>query len=71
MFDAGVYSFTIVTPYGLRVSVDGEVFFERWRELAPTTFRVSRHMTAGQHVIRVEHYQLNPVLPIAVTWAKN
>lgn len=55
-YDAGTYVFTVSAPYGFRLYLDGQLTMDRWGNYPPTTYRISRTLSAGDHVIKIEHY---------------
>src|SRR6185312_14417233 len=56
-FSQGDYAFTIITSDGMRAYIDGNLFFDRWRDQAPTMYTSRQTLTAGIHLITVEYYQ--------------
>lgn len=70
-FQDGMYTFKIIAPYGLRVSVDSDVILDRWREAPAYTYSIRKQMTAGSHKIKVEHFETKNFQTITVTWTKN
>ena len=53
---SGVYEFTVTTNDGLRLSVDGAQILNQWKDQV-ATYTVQRSLSAGSHLIRVEHYE--------------
>lgn len=56
---AGSYRITTTSDDGIRVLLDGEVILEDWTWHAPKELAVERSLTAGEHTIRVEHFELD------------
>ncbi|MGE0884812.1 MAG: PA14 domain-containing protein [Blastocatellales bacterium] len=55
-FGEGVFRFTVTADDGVRVFVDDQLKFDRWREQMMTdSFDVA--LTAGNHQIRVEYFE--------------
>ena len=51
-FAAGSYTFTATADDGVRVYLDGTLIINQWRDQSPTTYTVSRQVTAGNHEVR-------------------
>ncbi|HEV8649910.1 MAG TPA: PA14 domain-containing protein [Actinomycetes bacterium] len=57
MFTAGAYTFTATADDGVRVYLDGALVIDRWKDQAPTTYKVTRAVAAGAHELKVEYYE--------------
>jgi len=55
-FEEGVYEFHATMDDGMRVYVDGELLIDEWRDRLKREVTASRHMSAGNHALRVEYY---------------
>jgi glucose/arabinose dehydrogenase len=51
------YTFTATADDGVRVYLDGTLIINQWRDQAPTTYTVTRQVTAGNHEVRMEYYE--------------
>jgi glucose/arabinose dehydrogenase/PKD repeat protein len=51
------YTFTATADDGVRVYLDGTLIINQWKDQAPTTYTVSRRVTAGNHQVRMEFYE--------------
>jgi glucose/arabinose dehydrogenase/PKD repeat protein len=51
------YTFTATADDGVRVYLDGTLIIDQWRDQSPTTYTVSRQVTAGNHEVRMEYYE--------------
>jgi glucose/arabinose dehydrogenase/PKD repeat protein len=51
------YTFTATADDGVRVYLDGTLVINQWRDQSPTTYTVSRQVTAGNHEVRMEYYE--------------
>jgi glucose/arabinose dehydrogenase len=51
------YTFTATADDGVRVYLDGTLIIDQWKDQAPTTYTVSRRVTAGNHQVRVDYYE--------------
>jgi hypothetical protein len=51
------YTFTATADDGVRVYLDGTLIINQWRDQSPTTYTVSRQVTAGNHEVRMEYYE--------------
>lgn len=56
---AGAYRIATISDDGIRVFVDGAIVLEDWTWHAPKELTVERTLTAGQHRIRVEHFEID------------
>ena len=56
-FDEGDYTFIARADDGIRVWIDNERILNEWRDQAAREFRVTRHVNAGNHSIKVEYYE--------------
>ena len=55
-FQAGTYTFNLLTSDGARLYIDGELIVDRWRDQPPFTYTARRSLTDGNHLIVVEYY---------------
>jgi chitodextrinase len=67
-FTAGSYEFTATADDGIRVWVDGAPVIDAWKDQAPTTYRATRILTAGDHVVKVEYYENGGGAVAKVSW---
>ena len=51
------YTFTATADDGVRVYLDGTLIINQWRDQSPTTYTVTRQVTAGNHEVRMEYYE--------------
>jgi glucose/arabinose dehydrogenase len=51
------YTFTATADDGVRVYLDGTLIINQWKDQSPTTYTVSRQVTAGNHEVRMEYYE--------------
>jgi chitodextrinase len=56
-FTGGSYEFTATADDGIRVWVDGTLLIDAWKDQPLTTYRATRTLTAGDHVVKVEYYE--------------
>ena len=57
---AGDYSLELTTDDGARVWLDGKPLIEdAWHYQGPTAYNRDVHLSAGQHRLRVEHFQID------------
>ena len=56
-FAFGRYQFTVTGDDGVRVLIDGNLVLDRWIDQAPTTYQITRDLTAGDHTIVLEYYE--------------
>jgi chitodextrinase len=70
-FSAGTYEFAATADDGIRVWIDGVLLIDSWKDQAPTTYRASRILTAGEHVVKVEYYENGGGAVAKVSWQLN
>jgi hypothetical protein len=56
-FDAGTYEFEVTADDGFKLYIDNSLVLDKWVDQAPTTYKVQKHMSNGQHTIRLEYYE--------------
>jgi LysM repeat protein len=56
-FDAGMYRFQITVDDGVRLWVDDILVIDEWHDTAPRTYTVDRHLSAGNHRLRIDYYE--------------
>jgi hypothetical protein len=69
-FEGSSYTFTTTADDGVRLWVDGELLIDQWKDQAPTEYRATRAMTAGDHPVKVEYYENAGGAVAQVSWAK-
>ena len=69
-FEGGTYRFTVTTDDGVRLWIGGDLVLDKWFDQAPTTYTLSRPMSAGDHAIRLEYYERAGNALIRFDWAK-
>lgn len=69
-FENGSYKFSVTTDDGARLWVDGDLVVDKWIDQAPTTYTVSRSMSAGDHSIRLEYYERTGNAKIQFSWVR-
>jgi hypothetical protein len=42
---------------GIRLWVDGDLLIDAWTDQSPTSYQVTRTLTAGSHAVKVEYYE--------------
>ena len=67
-FNSGTYVFNATASDGLRVYLDGNLVLDRWRDEAPTMYRVSQGISAGTHQVTVEYYEQTGSAVAQVVW---
>ncbi|MBN1964023.1 MAG: hypothetical protein JW910_05220, partial [Anaerolineae bacterium] len=66
-FNSGSHTFIARADDGIRLWVDGALLIDQWRDQPPTEFRATRTLSAGEHEIKVEHYE-NTGGAVAQVW---
>lgn len=54
---SGVYDFSVTADDGVRLYVDGVLVIDKWLNQPPTTYKVTRNLKEGSHVIAAEYYE--------------
>ncbi len=68
-FNAGSYTFTVTVDDGARLYVDGQLVLDKWINEPATTYTVTRTMTAGTHLIRLDYYEAVSTATAKLSWA--
>ena len=68
--EAGTYIFTIEIDDGVRLWVDEELLIDSWIEQAKTSYEATMPLSEGQHLVRVEYFELTGTASISVSWAR-
>lgn len=53
----GTYEFTVTGDDGVRLFVDNELILDKWIDQPPTTYKISKALADGNHVIKLEYYE--------------
>ena len=56
-FNARSYTFIARTDDGMRLWLDGALILDKWFDQAAREYRITRAMSAGEHVIQVDYYE--------------
>jgi chitodextrinase len=67
-FTADTYQFTATTNDGMRVWVDGTLLLDKWFDQPATTYHATKTLTAGDHTIKVEHYESTNNATARLSW---
>ena len=70
-FEEGLYHFRATMDDGMRVYVDDELLIDEWRDEAEREVSASRHMSAGNHRLRVEYYDRRHLAVASFRWEKD
>ena len=68
--ESGNYLFTAVIDDGVRVWVDGDLLIDSWVEQAETSYEAELFLAQGQHLVRVEYFEMAGSASISVSWAR-
>ena len=70
VFSEGVFQFTVTADDGVRVFIDGQLKFDRWREqMATETF--DTWLTAGTHRITIEYFERWGSAALKFSWQRH
>jgi hypothetical protein len=53
----GSYQFVVTADDGVRLYIDNQLVLDKWVDQPPTTYTVTKDLTAGNHDIKVEYYE--------------
>lgn len=67
-FIAGNTKFTATADDGVRVWLDGALIIDAWIEQGPTTYEATKPVTAGDHAVKVEYFDLGGEALIQFGW---
>jgi hypothetical protein len=70
MFEEGTYRFRAWADDGMRLWVDGALVIDAWKEGAAREITSDRHLSAGNHTVRVEYFEAAGEAQIQVAWEK-
>lgn len=70
-FDQGTYTFTAMTSDGMRISIDGNLVLDRWRDQPVYIYTIRPALSSGNHVIVVEYYARSGSATAHLSWQKN
>jgi len=66
--DAGNYIFTVEVDDGVRLWVNGVLKIDSWIEQAKASYEARLPLSEGEHLIRVEYFELTGAASISVSW---
>jgi len=66
----GTYRFHAFVDDGVRVFVDGKIVIDRWVDNPGVEFMGDKHLSTGNHEIKVEFYQKGYDAKLKVWWEK-
>jgi LysM repeat protein len=66
----GTYRFHVIVDDGVRVFVDGRVVIDEWEDNPGVEFMGDKHLSTGNHEIKVEFYQKGYDAKIKLWWEK-
>ncbi len=69
-FEAGVYRFTTTTDDGVRLYVDDQLLIDRWRVQAVASYSAEYNLSAGQHSLRMEYFEVTGKAVARLSWER-
>jgi hypothetical protein len=66
----GTYRFHVLVDDGARLFVDGKIVIDRWVDNPGVEFLGDKHLSTGNHAIKVEYYQKGYDAKIKLWWEK-
>lgn len=67
-FQAGTYRFQLFGDDGIRLYVDGVLKIDKWFNQSETKYEADIVLTAGNHTLRVEHYEAAGTASARLFW---
>ncbi|MGH9800628.1 MAG: PA14 domain-containing protein, partial [Blastocatellia bacterium] len=67
-FQAGTYRFQLFGDDGIRLYVDGALKIDKWINQAETKYEADIALAAGNHTLRVEHYEATGAAAARLFW---
>ena len=68
-FPAGETTFTVTADDGVRLSVDGTVVVDAWKDQGATAYTARRTLSAGAHEVKLEYYEKTGLAVARLGWA--
>ena len=68
--ESGNYIFSAEVDDGVRLWVDGELLIDSWIEQAKASYQATLSLSEGEHLVRVEYFELTGTASISVSWAR-
>ena len=69
-FEEAEYEFTVTADDGVRLYIDNELVIDKWIDQAPTTYKIQRTLSAGEHSVRMEYYEKSGGATAILSWNK-
>ena len=66
--DDGRYRFNVAGDEGLRLHVDDVIEIDQWENATEAVFTATVDLSAGEHTIRLEYFEINGGANAALTW---
>jgi hypothetical protein len=66
---AGTYRFTVTADDGVRISVDGNVVLDQWKEQGPTTYTRDVTLATGFHLVTLDYFDKTQYATLKLTFA--
>ncbi len=65
---AGQYQFNVTADDGVRLSLDGKLIIDQWKDQPATTYHAIKWITAGAHAIKMEYYERGGSATAKLNW---
>ncbi|MCI0420570.1 MAG: PA14 domain-containing protein, partial [Acidobacteria bacterium] len=66
---AGNFRFTVTADDGVRLFVDNQLLLDKWFDQVATTYPVDVSLTAGNHTLRLEHFENGGLAVAKLSWS--
>ena len=67
-FNGGIYVFTVWSDDGLRIYIDNQLVYNRWRNQSAKYNYFNMTMPTGLHDIKVEYFEARGKASVGVVW---
>jgi hypothetical protein len=69
-FESATYDFNVTADDGIRVYVDQSLILDKWFDQPTTTYKVSKTVNAGTHLVKVLYFENSQDAVAKVSWLK-
>ncbi|RJR15356.1 hypothetical protein C4579_02365, partial [Candidatus Microgenomates bacterium] len=69
-FTEGFTKFTVTADDGIRLWLDEQLILDQWLDQPPTTYTVTRNVSAATHTVKLEYYERGGGAVAQLSWAE-
>jgi hypothetical protein len=70
-FSGGTYAFTVWSDDGLKIYIDNQLVYNKWKNQPARFSYFNVRIPAGMHAIKVEYFEARGKAAVGVVWANN